>query len=33
MWTNLSKVTLDQDNGTNEVNLSETRRDPTYIFW
>ena len=26
-------MTLDQDNGTNEVNLSETRRDPTYIFW
>ena len=27
------EVTLTQNNGTNEVDPSKTRRDPTFIFW
>jgi hypothetical protein len=27
------EVTLTQHNGTNEVDASQTRKDPTYIFW
>jgi len=27
------EVTLTQNNGTNEVDPSQTRRDPTFIFW
>ena len=27
------EVTIADNNGTNEVDPSETRRDPTYIFW
>ena len=27
------EVTLTQTNGTNEVDPSQTRRDPTFIFW
>ena len=27
------QVTLTQNNGTNAVDPSQTRRDPTFIFW
>ena len=27
------EVTLTQNNGTNEVDASQTRRDPTFSFW
>ena len=27
------EVTVTEHNGTNEVDPSETRRDPTFIFW
>ena len=27
------EVTLAEHNGTNEVDPSETRKDPTFIFW
>ena len=27
------EVTLTQNNGTNKVDASQTRRDPTFIFW
>ena len=27
------EVTTTENNGTNEVDSSETRRDPTFIFW
>ena len=27
------EVTVTQNNGTNEVDTSQTRRDPTFIFW
>ena len=27
------EVTLTQHNGTNEVDASPTRRDPTFVFW
>ena len=27
------EVTVTQNNGTNEVDASQTRKDPTFIFW
>ena len=27
------EVTLTKNNGTNEVDPSQTRRDPNFIFW
>ena len=27
------EVTVTENNGTNEVDPSQTRRDPTFIFW
>ena len=31
--TSPTQVTLTQNNGTNAVDPSQTRRDPTFIFW